>query len=105
VTDAPISASLAATASGGALSWRPVDGHGARVQYVVFRVDQSTGGCTAPSSGAHECLFEGTPFGITRASTLTVQAGATYRVAAAANYADEQNGSDLMLLGPPVTVP
>ena len=26
-------------------------------------------------------------------------------VAAAANYLDEQNGGDLMLLGPPITVP
>jgi hypothetical protein len=104
-TESPVSASLTAAVSGATLSWRPVDGHGARVQYVVYRVDQSTGGCTAPSSGAHECLFEGTQVGITRATTLAVPAGATYRVAAAANYLDELNGGDLMLIGPPVTVP
>ena len=43
----------------GRLSWKPVDGHGARLQYVVYRVDAGSGGCTAPTSGAHECLFAG----------------------------------------------
>jgi hypothetical protein len=104
-TEAPISAALAATSSGGTLRWRPMDGHGAHVQYVVYRVDPDSGGCTAPTSGAHECLFAGTAVGVTRESTFRVQPGATYRVAAAANYLDEQNGGDLMLLGPPVTVP
>ncbi|HEY1512843.1 MAG TPA: glycosyltransferase family 39 protein [Gaiellaceae bacterium] len=104
-TEAPISDALAAAASGGTLSWRPVDGHGARVQYIVYRVDPSTGGCAPLTSGAPECLFSGTAVGMTRATSLDVQAGASYRVAAAANYLDEENGSDLMLLGPPVTVP
>jgi len=40
-----------------------------------------------------------------RHSLLRRIAAATYRVAAAANYLDEQNGGDLMLVGPPVTAP
>ena len=66
---------------------------------------QIPAGCTAPPSGARQCLFEGTIVGITRATSLHVRPDASYRVAAAANYLDEQNGGDLMLLGPPVTVP
>ena len=105
-TEAPISSALAATVSTGRLSWRPVDGHGARLQYVVYRVDADTGGCAPPASGARECLFAGTAVATTRATSFRFPAvAATYRVAAAANYTDEQNGSDLMLLGPPVTVP
>jgi hypothetical protein len=93
------------TAAGGTLSWRPVDGHGARVQYIVYRVDASSGGCTFPAVGAHECLFEGTAVAITRKTSFAVRLGATYRIAAGANYLDEANGSDQMLLGPPITVP
>jgi hypothetical protein len=104
-TEAPISNALEPTASAGSLTWRPVDGHGARVQYAVYRVDADSGGCTAPPSGARQCLFEGTIVGITRATSLHVRPDASYRVAAAANYLDEQNGGDLMLLGPPITVP
>jgi len=104
-TESPISNALAATASGNTLSWRPVDGHGARLQYIVYRVDADSGGCTAPAAGAHECLFEGTAIGITRKTSFAVRPGATYRIAAGANYLDEENGSDQMLLGPPITVP
>lgn len=104
-TEAPISSSLAASVSGSTLDWRPVSGHGARVQYVVYRVDADSGGCTAPSSGAHECLFRGTLVATTRDTSFAADRSATYRVGAAANYRDEQNGSDLMLIGPPVTVP
>lgn len=105
-TEAPVSGSLAPRASGSMLSWRPVDGHGARVQYVVYRVDPASGGCTPPASGARECLFGGTAIGTTRETSFALPStGGTYRIAAAANYLDEQNGSDLMLLGPPVTIP
>jgi hypothetical protein len=104
-TEAPISSALAATVSDGRLTWKPVDGHGARLQYVIYRVDAGSGGCTAPTSGARECLFAGTSVGTTRDTSYPVSSAATYRVAAGANYRDEQNGSDLMLLGPPVTVP
>jgi hypothetical protein len=41
----------------------------------------------------------------TRDTSFAADRSATYRVGAAANYRDEQNGSDLMLIGPPVTVP
>jgi hypothetical protein len=76
------------------------------VHYLVLRVDPATGGCTRPETGANECYLEGTPVATTRATSVEVpQAGATYRVAAAANYRDEPNGGDLMLLGAPVTVP
>jgi hypothetical protein len=104
-TEAPISNALAATVSNGRLTWKPVDGHGARLQYVVYRVDPSSGGCTAPTSGARECLFAGTFVGTTRDTSYPASSAATYRIAAGANYTDEQNGSDLMLLGPPVTAP
>jgi hypothetical protein len=105
-TEAPISMALTARASGSTLSWPAVDGHGARVQYVVYRVDTGSGGCTAPLSGARECLFKGAVVATTRDTSFTLpSASGTYRIAAAANYRDEQNGSDLMLLGPPVTVP
>jgi hypothetical protein len=105
-TEAPISSALAPTVSGSTLSWPAVAGHGAHVQYVVFRVDADSGGCTAPDSGAPECLFTGKQVGVTRATSFAVPSiGATYRIAAAANYRDVQNGSDLMLIGPPVAVP
>jgi hypothetical protein len=105
-TEAPISSRLTATASGSTLSWQPVDGHGARMQYVVYRVDGGSGGCTAPLAGASECLFKGAVVATTRSTSFALPStGGTYRIAAAANYRDEQNGSDLMLLGPPVTVP
>ena len=99
------SPALAATLSGGKLRWQPINGHGARVQYVVYRVDPSSAGCTPPQSGAHECLFAGTVVGTTRERTFRAEPGSTYRVAAAANYLDVQNGGDLILLGPPITVP
>jgi hypothetical protein len=104
-TEAPISNALEPTVSAGSLTWRPVDGHGAHVYYAVYRVDAESGGCTPPASGARQCLFEGTLVGTTRETSLRVQRNASYRVAAAANYTNEQNGGDLMLLGPPAAVP
>jgi hypothetical protein len=104
-TEAPISSALAAHRSGRRLTWKPVDGHGTRVHYLVLRVDPSTGGCMPPESGAPECFLEGSALATTRATSVVLPKGdATYRVAAAANYRDEPNGGDLMLLGPPVTV-
>lgn len=105
-TEAPISAGWTARRSGNRLTWSPIGGHGTRVHYLVLRVDPATGGCTPPESGARECYLEGTPVTTTRATSVVVpKTSATYRVAAAANYLDEANGGDLMLLGPPVTVP
>jgi hypothetical protein len=104
-TEAPISGALTATASGSTLSWRPVDGHGARVQYVVYRVDAGSGGCTPPLSGAPECLFQGAVVAKTSEPFALLIMRGTYRVAAAANYRNRLNGGDLMLIGPPVTVP
>ena len=104
-TEAPISTALTATASGSTLSWRPVDGHGAHMQYVVYRVDADSGGCTAPLSGAYECLFQGAVVAKTTEPFALLIAPGTYRVAAAANYRNRLNGGDLMLIGPPVTVP
>jgi hypothetical protein len=105
-TEAPIDAGWTARPSGNRLAWSPVDGHGARVHYLVLRVDPATGGCARPETGANECYLEGTPVATTRATSVEVpRTGATYRVAAAANYRDEPNGGDLMLLGAPVTVP
>jgi hypothetical protein len=76
------------------------------VQYAVYRVDAGSGGCASPSSGADECLFSGTLVATTRETSFGLPSGGgTYRIAAAANYLDDQNGGDLMLLGPPVTVP
>jgi hypothetical protein len=103
--EAPISDALAATASGGRLRWRAVDGHGSRIHYVVLRAERGTDGCTAPAAGAPQCLLAATSIGTTRGISFAVpRAPATYRIALAANYLEEQNGSDVMLLGPPVTV-
>jgi len=105
-TESPISSDLTAHRSGRRLVWKPVDGHGARVHYLVLRVDPSTGGCTPPETGALECFLEGASLTTTFQTSIAVPATpATYRVAAAANYLDEPNGGDLLLLGPPVAVP
>jgi hypothetical protein len=104
-TEAPISSDLTAHLLGRRLVWKPVDGHGARVHYLVLRVDPATGGCMRPESGAVECYLEGTPLATTFRTSIAVPATpATYRVGAAANYRDDPNGGDLMLLGPPVAV-
>ena len=105
-TESPISTAWTARRSGSRLTWPAIDGHGARVHYLVLRVDPSTGGCTPPPSGARECYLEGTPVATTRATSVVVpKTPATYRIAAAANYRDEPNGGDLMLLGASVSVP
>ena len=105
-TEALISTALTATASGSTLSWHAVDGHGAQVHYIVYRVDASSGGCTTPSAGANECLFHGAVVAKTRDTSVELQTtGGTYRIAAAANYRNRLNGSDLMLIGPPVMQP
>lgn len=103
-TEAPISAALTASANGNVLTWHPLDGHGAHVHYVVYSVDPGSGGCVAPTAGAHECFLDGKVVAKTgQAFALLIPPG-TYRVAAAANYRNRVNGSDLMLLGPPAVV-
>jgi hypothetical protein len=105
-TEAPLTDDLAATVGGRQLEWHAIDGHGSRIYYVVFRVDRRSGGCTPPTAGARECLFAGSMVGTTRSTAFQVPSGrSTYRVGASANYVDAQNGADLFLLGPPVTVP
>ena len=104
-TEAPISTALTATASGSTLSWHPVDGHGAQMHYVVYSVDADSGGCTAPLSGANECFFAGAVVAKTTEPFALLIVHGTYRIAAAANYRNRLNGGDLMLIGPPVTVP
>ena len=75
------------------------------MQYVVYRVDADSGGCTAPLSGARECLFQGAVVAKTTEPFALLIVRGTYRIAAAANYRNRLNGGDLMLIGPPVTVP
>jgi hypothetical protein len=106
----PISARLTVTATrsgtGVLLSWPALHGGRTAVHYLVFRANDTSGGCVAPTSGARECLLDMTTVGTTRATSMRVpRNAATYRVAAAANYLNQAIGGDLMLLGPPVSVP
>jgi len=87
------------------LSWNGVSTSPTRVQYVVFRAKRGTDGCELPTEGARECFLAGKPVAVTRKTQLDVpKRSAVYRIGLAANYADDLNGADLMLLGPPVPV-
>lgn len=107
----PISSRLTAHATaapgGVALTWRPVASGGARVWYVVLAVPTGTSGCTPPTQGVNECvLWTLTQVAVTRSTSALVPAGrATYRIGATVGYRDVPGTGDLILIGPPVTVP
>lgn len=108
-TEAPISGALTPRVQllrdRARLSWHPVRGGGATAHYVLFRAAPGTDGCTLPTRGAMECFLaidSAQPLAGT--SAVVPRGQATYRVAAAANNTAAVNGSDLILLGPPVRV-
>jgi hypothetical protein len=87
------------------LSWRRPGTGGPRVFYIVFR-DESGDGCEIPPRGVPECLLTMAVAGTTRATAFADEPGRGrhwYRVAVAANAADDGNaGGDLVLLSPAV---
>jgi hypothetical protein len=106
--EAPIDGSLRArvlrTSTGPALSWRPFDGGSSSVYYIVYRATDGTNGCTLPDRGARECMLAATLVGTTGDTTFQLRRPGVYRLAVAAYYVPTLNGSDLMLLGPPLQV-
>ncbi len=104
--DAPLSSSLAATATASGarvlLDWQPVDESSTSVYYVVYRSD-SPNTCTYPSEGAKECDLQMTAIGYTRRASYVDRPGPGrhwYRIGLEANFRDRLDGSDLMLVGP-----
>jgi hypothetical protein len=110
-TESPISASLTprVTTAGGTVtvSWRPVSHAGStRVSYAVFRTTGSDG-CTLLPKGARECQLSAPVLTSTSQTTITDRPGRGhfwYRVAAVADYKAIPTSTDLMLLGPAVSV-
>ncbi len=110
-TESPISASLTprvSTANGTVtLSWRPVGRSGStRVSYAVIRT-AGNDGCTVPTQGARECQLSAPVLTSTEQTTITDRPGRGhfwYRVAAVADYKAVPTSTDLMLLGPAVSV-
>ncbi len=109
-TEAPISADLKPrlTRSAGAVSltWRPASGGATKVSYAVIRT-QGSDGCTLPTSGARECLLDTSVVIPTASTTLTDRPGRGvfwYRVAAVADYRRNHPSTDLMLVGPAISV-
>jgi hypothetical protein len=106
--NAPISSALTATMErhdgSVTLSWRPLAGS-TRVSYVVYRA-KAGDGCQNPPAGVRYCILDASQVTVTDATSTTIGAGGgTYRIAAAANSTKTLSAGDLMLLGPPVTVP
>jgi hypothetical protein len=96
-----------AQSSGGhvQLTWGPVSVAPSKAQYILFKATQGTDGCYRPQAGAPECFLSVIPLTITNGNQATVPKGNDiYRIGLASNFANEPNGADLMLLGPPVTV-
>ena len=105
--DAPISASLGieqADASGGAvhLAWREPATSSTRAYYVVYRA-ATPNTCEVPSAGAKECDLAMKAVGLTRGTSWVDHPPSGthwYRIGLLANFRDEVDGSDLMLVGP-----
>jgi hypothetical protein len=74
------------------------------VYYIVYRATDGTNGCTLPDRGARECMLAATLVGTTGDTTFQLRRPGVYRLAVAAYYVPTLNGSDLMLLGPPLQV-
>jgi hypothetical protein len=110
-TDAPISRALTpqVTKAGGAvrLSWRPTSRPGStRVTYAIFRTTGNDG-CSLPPTGSRQCIITAPVLTSTAETTITDRPGRGhfwYRVAAVADYQAIPTSTDIMLLGPAVSV-
>jgi hypothetical protein len=110
-TESPISAALTphVTASAGTVtvSWRPTRHAGStQVSYAVIRT-MGNNGCALPAKGARECFLTAPVLGSTTKTTFTDRPGHGrfwYRVAAVADYEAVTTSTDLMLIGPAVSV-
>jgi len=90
------------------LSWRPTEAaRGTKVFYGLVRTAGGKTDCTAPSSGAGECLLNGSITTWTPNTTVTDRPGRGrfwYRIAAVADNRAYRFSPDVMLIGPAVTV-
>lgn len=110
-TESPISATLTprVTSSGGTVtvSWRATGHSGStKVAYAVIRTTGNDG-CTVPPAGARECQLSAPVLASTEGTSITDKPGHGhfwYRVAAVADYKAVTTSTDLMLLGPAVSV-
>lgn len=89
------------------VSWRPTSHAGpTKISYAVFRT-RGDDGCALPPQGARECLLSAPVLVATPLTTITDRPGHGrfwYRVAAVADYKAIPTSTDLMLLGPAVSV-
>ena len=110
-TESPISAALTPTVNVEAgtvtVSWQPTSHTGStKVAYAVFRTSGNDG-CTLPPAGARECDLSAPVLASTEQTSITDRPGHGhfwYRVAAVADYKAMTSSTDLMLLGPAVSV-
>jgi len=110
-TEAPISASLTPTVNVNSgtvtVTWQPTSHAGStKVAYAVFRTSGNDG-CTLPPAGARECDLSAPVLASTEKTSITDRPGHGhfwYRVAAVADYKAMTSSTDLMLLGPAVSV-
>lgn len=110
-TEAPISSSLTprVTRSGTTvrIEWgRAARADGTKVSYAVIRTTRGDG-CSAPPQGARECVLTAPIVISTSATTATDKPGRGrfwYRVGAVADNRANANSTDLMLVGPAVSV-
>jgi hypothetical protein len=110
-TESPLSTALTprVTASAGTVtvSWPPAKRTGStRVAYAIFRTTRGDG-CTLPAKGAVECELSVPVLTSTEGTSITDNPGHGrfwYRVAAVADYKAVTTSTDLMLLGPAVSV-
>ncbi len=110
-TDAPISRALTprVTTDGSVVrvTWHATARPGStRVAYAVFRT-RGSDGCTLPPSGSRQCIITAPVLTSTTQTTVTDRPGPGrfwYRVAAVADYKAVPTSTDLMLLGPAVSV-
>lgn len=110
-TEAPISQALAprVTTAGGTvrISWKPEDAAGrTKVSYIVIRTTGDDG-CGPPAGGSRECLITAPVLVSTPKTAATDRPGHGrfwYRVGAVADYQAIPTSTDLMLLGPAVSV-
>jgi hypothetical protein len=102
------------------LRWKPPATPGIHVFYVVFRspavltapdptLPPGRQGirCLPPTGGASDCRLEMTLIGRTRGSSFydpdTLKGRWTYRIGIAANWVDDENLGDVMVVSAPTT--
>jgi hypothetical protein len=109
-TEAPIVSSLRPkihpVADGVELVWQPRrPPGGTRVSYIVLR-SANGDGCDKPPEGADECFINMTRVAWTRRPVYVDRPGPgthTYRIAVVADYRDDPQSRDLMLLSTPAS--